>query len=172
MRIFASILPLALLVAACGHLAVEPSSPHPNVMLPANKVPGTLVLAPEITENFTIAGNASVNEVPVRGWRSTLTAGFRNAFPSGAEGGPKLELIEANLSFAPAAVGSGGTAAVVATIRFKARVIDRTGERALAGTVRAREANTSASEAGMTDNASKAVEALYEALAGGLLQKS
>jgi hypothetical protein len=173
MRFLLSALAVALFVSGCANLAVGPSSPHPNVILAAAKTPGTLVLGPQVSDNFTVAGTASVNEVPVSGWRKTIDAGFHNAFPSAAANGRKLELMQADLSFAPAAIGPGGTAAVVATIRFKARVIDATGERGvLAGTVHAREANTSASEAGMTDNASKAIEALYEVLVAELLQKS
>jgi hypothetical protein len=70
-------------------------------------------------------------------------------------------------------VGVGGTVAVVATIRFKARLLDASGKELalLAGTVTARESNVSPSEAGMTDNASKAVEALYEVLTTELLAK-
>ena len=173
MRFLPSTLAVAMLLVGCGHLAVGPASPHPNVILAAAKTPGTLVLGPAVSDNFTVAGTASVNEVPVSGWRSTINTGFRNAFPSAVENGRKLELMQADLSFAPAAVGRGGTAAVVATIRFKARVVDATGERGvLAGTVHAREANTSASEEGMTDNAAKAIEALYEMLTAELLQKS
>ena len=69
MRIL-TLAPLALLtvsLAGCANLAVAPSSPHPNVMLPADKTPAALVLAPQIPQSFTVPGTASVNEVPVRG---------------------------------------------------------------------------------------------------------
>ena len=162
----------ATLVAGCWNLAVGPASPRPNVVLAQDKTPGTIVLAPAIPDEFVIPHNASVNEVPVRAWRQTLEAGFKNAFPSG--GGRKLELLSAELSFSPAAVGRGGTAAVVATIRFKARTLNASGKELMvfAGTVQAREANVSASEEGMTDNASKAVEAMYEMLTAELLAKA
>jgi hypothetical protein len=157
-------------LCACSNLAVGPSSPRPNILLTADKTPARLVMGPAIKNDLTIADTASVNEVPVRGWRVTLEYGFRNAFPR-AESGRTLELIEAELSFGPAAVGPGGTAAVVAHVRFKARVTDAAGAEvaALAGTATAREANTSASEEGMTRNAQLAVEALYEKLAAELL---
>jgi hypothetical protein len=164
-----------LLIPGCwfSNLAVSPASPRPNVMLAEAKTPASLVLAPDIANDFVIPQNASMNAVPVHGWRQTLEAGFHNAFPSGSAG-RKLELFSAELTFAPAAVGRGGTAAVVATIRFKARVLDPSGKElaVLAATAVAREANVSPSEAGMTDNASKAVEALYEVLTAELLAKT
>jgi hypothetical protein len=170
---------IALLVAsclslsACWNLAVGPASPRPNVMLAQDKTPSVLALMPTIRNDYVIPGTGSVDAVPVRGWQSTLAAGFRNAFPTLTNSGRKLELYEAELSFAPAAVGMGGTAAVVAQIRYKARATDSAGKElgVLAGTVKAREANVSATEAGMTDNASKAVEALYETLATELFAK-
>jgi hypothetical protein len=174
MKLVSSVLlACAVGLAGCWHLAVGPAAPRPNVMLAQDKTPAALVLDPGIPDVFVIPGTGSVNKVPVRGWRGTLEAGYRSAFPAGSTG-RTLELIEAELTFAPAAVGFGGTAAVRATIRFKARVQDASGKEigVLAGNVAAREANVSASEAGMTDNASKAVEALYEALATELLAKS
>jgi len=162
----------SLFVSACWNLSVGPSSPRPNILLTADKTPARLVMGPAVKNEFTIPDTASVNEVPVRGWRVTLEYGFRNAFPQ-ATSGRTLELIEAELSFGPAAVGRGGTAAVVGAIRFKARVLDASGAEvgALAGTATAREANTSASEEGMTRNAQLAVEALYEKVAAELLIK-
>jgi hypothetical protein len=176
MKLVSSMLFLCFAVfglAGCWHLAVGPAAPRPNVMLAQDKTPAALVLDPGIADTFVIPGTGSVNSVPVRGWRGTLEAGFRSAFPPGSPTGRKLELIEAELTFAPAAVGFGGTAAVRANIRFKARVLDASGKEigVLAGNAAAREANVSASEAGMTDNASKAVEALYEVLATELLAK-
>jgi len=142
-------------------------------MVAPENAPVGIVLGPAIQDNFVIPGTASVNQVPVRSWRQTLDVGYRSAFPTAASSGRRLELIEAALSFVPAAVSLQGTAAVVATIRFKARLIDASGGEvaALAGTVEAREANVAPSEAGMTDNAMKAVESLYEKLASDLLSK-
>jgi hypothetical protein len=116
-------------LTGCWHLAVGPAAPRPNVMLAQDKTPAALLLDPGIPDAFVIPGTGSVNSVPVRGWRGTLEAGFRSAFPPGSPTGRTLELIEAELTFAPAAVGFGGTAAVRATIRFKARVLDARGRR-------------------------------------------
>jgi hypothetical protein len=165
---------VSLLVPGCANLAVGPSSPRPNVMVGPEAVPADLVLDPAIPDKFVIPGTASVNQVPVRSWRQTLNTGYHSAFPSPGSAGRRLQLLEAGLSFAPAAVSTYGTAAVIASIRFKARLVDSSGAEVarLAGTVEAREANVSPSERGMTDNAMKAVEALYEKLATELLQKS
>jgi hypothetical protein len=163
---------VSLLVPGCAKLAVGPSSPRPNVMVAPEAVPAELVLDPAIPDNFLIPSTASVNQVPVRSWRQTLDTGYHSAFPSPGTSGRRLQLIEAGLSFAPAAVSMRGTAAVIASIRFKARLVDSSGAEVakLAGTVEAREANVSPSEQGMTDNAMKAVEALYEKLAAELLK--
>lgn len=157
------VLTLMLLATGCV-LNVGPASPHPNVMVHASEAPAALVLAPTIAESFVIPGTGSINQVNVTGWRTTLETGFHNAFPAESGSGRQLELLQAELGFSPRAVGRGGTAAVSANIRFKARLVSRSGEElgVLAGTAQAREAITRPS--GMTDNASKAVEAMYEML--------
>jgi hypothetical protein len=167
----ASVLLILVGISGClWDLTVNPSSPRPNVVLAADKSPAALILAPSIASDFVIPGNGSVNAVTVHGWRQTLDAGFHAAFPAGPSG-RKLELMEAELGFGPAAVGRGGTAAVVATIRYKARVLDAQGNElsVFAGTATAREANTAANAQGMTDNAGKAVESLYEGLTTDVL---
>ncbi len=165
-------------LAACADLTVGASSPQPNVMVAQKMAPTSLVLGSAIKDDFVIPATRSVSEVPVHAWRETLTAGFRNAFPAArGEPGRRLELIEADLSFAPAAVSPqmfDRTTAVYATIRFKARVLDAGGEEqyAIAGTVHSREANVAATQDGMTENAMKVVEALYEKLSSELLSRA
>jgi hypothetical protein len=168
----ACLLAMAFALAGCV-LNVGPSSPRPNVMIRASDAPTELTLAPNIQESYVIPRSASINQVNVTGWRTTLEAGFHNAFPSGdAQSGKRLEILEADLSFSPRAVGEGGTAAVSANIRFKARLVGPSGEElgALAGTAQAREAITNVN--GTTDNASKAVEAMYELLVAKLATPS
>jgi hypothetical protein len=160
-------------LTGCWDLSVGPATPKPNVMLAQSQTPSQLVLASSIQDAFTIPSSGSVNSVPVSGWRSTLEYGFHSAFPTGSPDGRRLELLLAELAFGAAGVGMGGTAAVRASIRFKARLLDRSGGElaVLAGTAIARDANTSASPEGMTANASQAVEVLYEKLATDLLSK-
>jgi hypothetical protein len=170
---------LALFVPAlgCADLTVGPSAPQPNILVPQKLAPASLVLGPAIQDDFLIPATRSVSEVPVQRWRQTLTTGFRNAFPAArGEPGRKLELIEAELSFGPAAVSPqmfDRTTAVYGTIRFKARLLSATGEEeaAIAGTVHSREANVSATTEGMTESAMKVVEALYERLATDLVSR-
>ncbi len=172
--VFMVVVGILMVLPACGHLVVGPAVPRPNVMLAAVKVPAELVLAPTVPDAFVIPGTGSVNAVPVTGWRGTLDAGFKNAFASPGKDGRKLEILMAELSFGAAVVsGQFGTVAVTAAIRFKARLLDASGRElgALAGTAPARESNGSPTPAGMTDNAAKAVEALYETLAAELLAK-
>jgi hypothetical protein len=161
------VLALALLATGCV-LNVGPASPHPNVMVHANEAPTALVLAPTIQESYSIPRTGSINQVNVTGWRTTLETGFHNAFPADGASGRQLEILQAELGFSPRAVSQAGTAAVSANIRFKARLLGPSGEElgVLAGTAQAREATTSAS--GVTDSASKAVEAMYEMLASEL----
>ena len=176
----AVLLALALSSGACfvpsmpaGHMAVGPATPHPNVVVAPEKAPGTLVLGPSVDNDFVIPATGSVREVPVHGWRATLEAAFHSAF-SAPSSDRKLEILEARLSFAPAAVSRGATAAVTATIAFKARVLDGHDVELgiVAGTAQAKEANVSVTEAAMTDSAAKAVESLYEALTAELLAKN
>jgi hypothetical protein len=164
----------ALAACGCGHLEVVSTVPRPNVVVAPDKAPSGQILGPAVPDAFVIPGTGSVNPVPVSGWRATLETGFRNAFVRPGPSGRQLEIDLAELSFSPAAVsGQFGTVAVVAAIRFQARLLDQTGAEiaALAGTVYAREANGSPDTAGMTDNAKKAVESLYEMLTAELLAK-
>lgn len=174
LRSFWTAVGAAVALSACSPLAVGPASPRPNVMTASGKGPSELVLGPGVSDEFIIPGGGGIDEVPVRAWRGTLTTGFANAFrASTARGIRKLELVEAQLSFSPLAVDARHhVASVVATIRYKSRLVDGAGnETLLAGTVHAREPDPSPTEAGMTDNASKAVEALFEELNEKLLAK-
>ena len=128
--------------------------------------PGTLTIAPAIADSFVIPSSPSVNAVPVNGWRGTLERGFEAGF----QGGPHdhvLILRDAELSFGPAAIGRGGTAAVRAHIRFKSSLADAAGTELarISGDVDARDAATSPTPEAMTLNASQATEAMYEAIA-------
>jgi hypothetical protein len=164
---------VALLGAGCVGLSVGPVVPRPNVMVSAEDVPEILVLAPAIVDDFVVPPTVSIGAVSVRGWRRTLIAAYQNAFPRGEDSGSgrQLELLSAELSFGRAV---SDNAAVIGMIRFKARVLDAAGKELgnFAGTAKAREVITSWSEVGMTDNASQAVEALYETLATELLSKT
>lgn len=170
---------LALLASplGCADSTVGPSAPQPNILVPQKLAPASLALGPAIKDEFLIPATRSVSEVPVQSWRQTLTTGFRNAFPAArGEPGRKLELIEAELSFGPAAVSPqmfDRTTAVYGTIRFKARLLSASGEEeaAIAGTVHSREANVSATTEGMTESAMKVVEALFERLATDLISR-
>jgi hypothetical protein len=155
-----------LLTAACGNLRVNAASPRPNVDLPAAISPVKLDLDPAIVDEFVIPKTDAVNQVPVTGWRSTLSKGFENGFKGGSSTFV-LQLREADLSFGPAAIGPGGTAAVRARIRFKSSIVDASGKELarVGGEVVARDAATSPSPEGMTANASEAVEAMYEGIA-------
>jgi hypothetical protein len=172
-----SLFVLAVATTGClfsNHLAVGPASPRPNIAVAPDKAPSALVLAPEIATDFEIKATGSVNAVPVRDWRHTLEAGYKNAFTTPSTG-RTLELVSAELAFSPAAVSShGATMGVVATIRFKARLVDASGKMLgeLAGTAAAPEADVSPNEEGMTDNASKAVESLFEMITRDLLAKT
>ncbi|MEO6777093.1 MAG: hypothetical protein ABI467_29450 [Kofleriaceae bacterium] len=155
-----------VLATACGNLRVDPASPRPNVDLPAASAPGRVELAPAILDSFVIPKTGSVNQVPVTGWRGTLLRGFQSGFGTGSSG-QVLVLREAELTFGPAAIGTGGTAAVRARIRFKSSLSDASGTEVgrISGEVSARDAATSPTPEAMTANAAQAVEAMYEQIA-------
>jgi hypothetical protein len=98
-------------------------------------------------------------------------------FTSGFNGGSShrsLRLRDLQLSFSPVALGPGGTAAVRATIRFKASVLDENGEEVEreSGEVSARDAATRPTPEAITANASQAVEAMYEAIAVKIVEEA
>lgn len=162
---------LGVTILAGCQLQVGPSSPRPNVMVATDKQPTRLKLTNNIRDTFRTPHTASVRSVSVTGWRGTLHRGFVNAFRDRRAGGRTLEVRMAELSYAPAAVGSHGTAAVVTHIRFQARLLDASGSvlGGLAGTVRASRAATHIND--LTNNTRLAVEALYEHLTAKLLSK-
>ncbi len=164
---------LVFLLGGCGPLIVMQATPRPNVALSADRVPAALRLADAIPDQFVIPGTASVREIHVSSWRSTLQAGFDAAFPNRAPQGG-LEILSVELSFAPLAMDSTGTTrAVAATIRYRARLVGADGSELglVAETVRAREAITNPASPEMTRSAGQAVEAMYEHIASTLLSQ-
>jgi hypothetical protein len=150
----------------CANLTVMPSSPTPAAAISQARAPSTLVLAQGIANDFVTPQANGVTEVPVKGWRDTLTAGFQNAYPNGSSG-RTLAFDLAELSFAPAAVDSQhGVRAIRAQIKFKVRVLDAAGAEVaiVTGRVEAPEANTAPRSESMTTNVRKAVEVLFEAI--------
>jgi len=101
--------------------------------------------------------------------RAILTSGF-----SGGSSHRSLRLRLVQLSFSPVALGPGGTAAVRATIRFKASVLDENGEEVEreSGEVSARDAATRPTPEAITANASQAVEAMYETIAAKIVEEA
>lgn len=166
-----------LMVAGCGlmlgELRVDPASPHPNIDLTAAQAPHTLELDPGIVDSFVVPKTDSVNDVPVSGWRTTLMRGFASGFKDSSSN-RSLRLRDLQLSFSPVALGPGGTAAVRATIRFKASVLDENGEEVEreSGEVSARDAATRPTPEAITANASQAVEAMYEAIAVKIVEEA
>jgi hypothetical protein len=160
---------VALCTGACGNLRVDPASPRPNVNISPDITPIKLTLDPEIPDNFVIPETPAVNQVPVNGWRGTLTAAFHNAFKGGASD-RVLILRVAALSFGPAVLSETGTEAVRARLRFKASVTNASGQELsrISGDVVSRDAATTASPEAMTASASQATEAMYEQIADKL----
>ncbi|MBK8168715.1 MAG: hypothetical protein IPK60_00040 [Sandaracinaceae bacterium] len=157
---------LVVSVAGCATARVRPVSPRPNLVIAADNAPAAIRFGAEVHDDFVIPGNSSIGEVRVDAWTWTLTEAFRNGFRRYQSSSRRISLDAADLSFSPASVnGIGGTVAVTATIRYRARLLDARGATLAetAGTVHARDVTTSAS--GLTDNAAQAVEAMFEALA-------
>lgn len=167
---------LFLTLGACFHiprpdLRVDPASPRPNVDLPAAAAPSKLQLDDSIVDQFVIPKSDSVNAVPVSGWRSTLTHGFESGFKGGTSG-LVLQIREADLTFAPAALIGGVTAAARARIRYKASLLDPSGKEIarLSGDADAHDVATRPQPSALTANAAQAVEAMYEAIAAALVE--
>lgn len=145
---------------------VRAGSPRPNVAIAGDQAPAELEIGQTVPNDFETP-QTSVASIKVHDWHTTLNNGFQSAF-AGATSSSKLQILLAELSFAPAAVTStGGVRAVQAQIRYKVRVVDASGEEVgvATGTVSAREANSAGTDDAMTTNASLAVEAMYEAIA-------
>jgi len=167
---------LLFTLGACFHLPhpnlrVDPAAPRPNVDLPAAEAPSKLQIDDSIVDQFVIPKSDSVNAVPVSGWRSTLTRGFESGFKGGSSG-LVLQIREAELTFAPAALVGGVTAAARARIRYKASLLDPSGKELvrLSGDADAHDAVTQPQPPALTANAAQAVEAMYEKIAAELVE--
>lgn len=167
-----TLLPLAIVLAvfqsACAyHLDVRRGSPRPNIVSSSASSPSRLVLGPEVLDEFIVPNTGAIYQVNVFEWRATLQAGFEAGFTPGGSA-PALEIIRAELSFAPEAVDARGiTRAARAVIRFQARTLDASGApmEAFSGTANASEAITDISGNIPTVNAARAVETMYELIA-------
>ncbi|HEX8796202.1 MAG TPA: hypothetical protein VF765_34870 [Polyangiaceae bacterium] len=171
-------LTLLFTLGGCFHLPqsnlrVDPASPRPNVDLPAAGAPSRLKLGDSIVDQFVIPKSDSVNAVPVSGWRTTLSRGFDSGFKGGTSG-LVLQIREAELTFAPAALRGGITSAARARIRYKASLLDPSGKELarLSGDADAHDAITQPQPSAMTANAAQAVEAMYETIAAKLVEGS
>ncbi|WP_342377249.1 hypothetical protein NVS55_38220 [Myxococcus stipitatus] len=160
---------VALLSMSGCSVTVGRTPSRPNIDLAQQASSLGLVLEPEVQDQFSVVINAP-ETVHVKEWRGTLEDGFRagfaSAFPMGAaETDLKVQLAEAELTYAPTAVGRHGVvSAIEAQIRYKARLMDARGQvlKRSTGTVSSKRSATSGREvSGVTVSA---VESLYEQL--------
>lgn len=158
---------VALLFLGGCSVTVGRSASRPNIDLAKQQSSLGLVLEPEVKDQFSVVIN-SPETVHVNEWRGTLEDGFRAGFAAAFQMGSdatdlRIQLAEAELTYAPTAVGrNGATAAVEAQIRFKARLVDAQGQvlKRSNGTVSSKRSATSGPQvSGVT---ASAVESLYE----------
>jgi hypothetical protein len=149
--------------------------PRPNVDLPPSKQSLRLDFGPEVLDAFKAPSRGGVRETEVTEWRTTLARGFQGAFDASAPlvwgGGPAdrvLQIVEASLELAPAAVSVYGVVAVTAHVRYKARLLDAQGNvlRRSTRTVSSKRATTDPH--GTTTVAADAVASMFEAMAQDL----
>jgi hypothetical protein len=167
----------ALLFATGCTLSVAAGNPRPNLDLPESQTALALELDPAVRDAFQIPGRSGMNETHVEAWRTTLERGFSNGFRSSfkTDGGKDLvlQVVEAELEFAPTAVtAKGGPVAVEAQIRYKARLVDAQGNvvRRSTGTVASKRSTSKAAE--ITSISESAVESMYEKIASDVFSSA
>lgn len=166
---------VVVLDAGCQyHLDVRLGAPHPNIVSGLDSAPSSLVIGSAVQDVYVVPNSGAIYQTNIFDWRATIQAGFDNGFVAGGHG-LTLEIVRADLSFAPEAVdASGVTRAARAMIRFQARTLDANGtpQQAFAGTVSAREAITDITGTIPTTNAAEAVEAMFEEIANQFYSSS
>lgn len=138
-----------------------------------------LVIAPEIPDQFDVPEQNGVTAVPVESWHRSLANGFRNGpgkfFAAGdTSSGLRLVLLEARLDYVPTAMlargARVGAAAVVARVRYMARLATATGE--VIGRAQGEVYSTQPwmEMGGSSTTGSEAIEAMYVDLTKKLLR--
>jgi hypothetical protein len=113
--------------------------PKPFVDLPTSSWKLALELAPEVPDAFEVPEQNGVTPVPVEGWRTSLTNGFKSgparffAPAVGNDADLKLVILRAELDFVPTTLLARGgavlgAASVVARIRYMARLVRASGD--------------------------------------------
>lgn len=164
-----------LLLGGCV-MAVGQTSPRPNVFVDGGGRTLALSIWNTVRDEYKVPSQSGLAPIDVKAWRTTLTAGFRNGFGGGFEIADSrhesdltIELIEARLEVVPTAWNAeGDPVAVAAQVRFKAQLLDASGQvlRRSARTVASKIPATDATE--VSHAAGSAVEAMYEQIATDL----
>jgi hypothetical protein len=165
---------LALVTLGCSStLRVGTVAPRPNINLAKHTQKLALRFGKNVANDYTLDRANGIGPTEVSDWRGSLTTGFRNAFADsyalgGESGDIVLEIQEAELGWAPAAVaGDGYVAAGRAQIRYKARLVNGTSVTPTSGTAESKQAVTSMADAPLA--ASSAIETMYEEVSEKLL---
>lgn len=162
-------------------LSVQAVNPRPNIDLPSSGKKVALQLSNSIQENFEIPSANGIMGAKFVGYRTSLqngfAAGFEGMVGDGGNHELTLALLEAEPSFTTTAVavnqyGAGAAAAAAAQIRYKARLIDASGNVIARsnGLVRAKNSFTNRWQA--QDSVQQAMETLFEKLAADFFTKS
>jgi hypothetical protein len=170
------LLSLGCVSAPVAHIAK--SSPKPNIDLPERNLALGLALDEQVKDAFKVAPRSGLPETEVTAWRTTLEKGFHNGLGTAFHTKePKaeltLQLVEAELEFVPSAVDAYGRAAAAeAHIRYKARLLDASGNvlRRSSGTVPSKRSTGDHNE--YTLVAKSAVETMYERISSELFSDS
>jgi hypothetical protein len=165
---------LALVTVGCSStLRVGTMAPRPNINLAKHTQTLALRFGKNVANDYTLDRANGIGPTEVSDWKGSLTTGFRNAFAEsyamgGENGDMILEIQEAELGWAPAAVaGDGYVAAGRAQIRYKARLVKGASITPTSGTAESKQAVTSMADAPLA--ASSAIETMYEEVSQKLL---
>lgn len=161
---------LASLLVACA-FDVGPVSPQPNISLP-RKHPGFALELKGVPDTYEVPDSAGIEGGQVHGWRGSLTAAFRNAFPSEpADDRLTLALERAEFTVVPAAVTAmGGVVSGRGQIRFRGRWVHGEDEVAFSGTAESKTTTTNRAEIPML--ARSAIETMFEQIWGSLAKEA
>ena len=156
------------LTTGCGGLDVTLVEPRPNVNMVKQTGSLSIAFGAGVKDEFIVPDGNGLPSTEVDHWRASLRNGFINAYKDAftlapQNGDATIEIQEADLSWAPAAVaGTGTVMAITAQIRYKARLTKDGGKTVIpiSGTVESKKAVTRANDA--SGGASNAIESLYE----------
>lgn len=165
---------------SCAGMQIEAArvrvlDPRPMVDLPDSQQGMRIEIDGAVRDQFLVPEQNGITPVPVEGWHASLQNGFKNGPGRFYKGDStdakawKLVILSADLDYVPTAmfargVSVVGAAAVVARVRYMARVVAPDGKVAVRDQGEVLSTNQWTQAGGSSTTAAEAIAAMYQSI--------